>query len=126
MVVDEAELPDGAWEGAWSTVATDGALAGGVRRSSDVGASVRFEADDVLAMAVVMSRASSRGKVAARWDPSATTSVLDLAGRPKTYRWVAISTRWGTPGTRLVTVTLRTGGDEVTDIDGFVVLRDAG
>ncbi|MET0773141.1 MAG: serine hydrolase [Candidatus Limnocylindrales bacterium] len=126
VIVDEAELPADAWEGAWSAVAADGAIAGGVRRSTDPGASVRFETDGVLGMAVVMSRASTRGRVAIRWDASSTATTLDLGARPKTYRWVAISTRWGNPRTRRVTVTLRTGGADVTEIDGFVVLRVAG
>ena len=126
VIVDEAELPADAWEGAWSVVAADGAIAGGVRRSTDPGASVRFETDCVLGMAVVMSRASTRGRVAIRWDASSTATTLDLGARPKTYRWVAISTRWGNPRTRGVTVTLRTGGADVTEIDGFVVLRVAG
>jgi D-alanyl-D-alanine carboxypeptidase len=122
VVVDEAELPGSAWAGVWSSVAADGALAGRVRRSTDAGASVRFEADGVLGMAVVMSRASTRGRVAVRWDASSTTT-LDLGVRPKTHRWVAISTRWADPATRRVTVTLRTGGSEITEVDGFIVLR---
>jgi Beta-lactamase len=126
VVVDEAELPSDAWDGTWSAMAADGAIAGVVRRSTDQGASVRFETDGVLGMAVIMSRASTRGRVAVRWGASSTTTTLDLGARPKTYRWVAISSRWGNPGTRLVTVTLRTGGADLTEIDGFVVLRDAG
>jgi hypothetical protein len=123
VVVDEADLPDGAWDGAWSSVAIDGAIAGRVRRSTDAGASVRFEADGVLGMAVVMSRAATRGRVAVRWGTSGTTTTLDLGSKPRTYRWVAVSTRWSDPGSRRVTVTLRTGGSDITEIDGFVILR---
>jgi hypothetical protein len=126
VVVDESALPDDAWDGAWSSAAVDGAIAGRVRRSRDAGASVRFEADGVVGLAVVMSRATTRGRVGVRWGTSSTTTTLDLGSRPKTHRWVAISTRWGDPGTRRVTVTLRTGGDDITEIDGFVLLRDAG
>jgi hypothetical protein len=124
-VVDESALPDDAWAGTWSSVAAEGALTGRVRRSTDQGASVSFETDRVLAMAVVMSRAPTRGRVAVRWDAS-TTTTLDLGTPPKASRWVAIGTRWGSPGTRRVTVTLRTGGADISEIDGFVVLRDPG
>ena len=72
-----------------------------------------------------MSRARTRGKVAVGWDASDAFS-LDLGVAPKTTRWVAVGTRWGNPATRQVTVTLRTGGADITEIDGFVVLRDAG
>lgn len=126
VVVDDAELPADAWTGAWSSVAADGALAGRVRRSTEAGASVRFDANGVLAMAVVMSRASTRGRVSVRWGASTTTTTLNLGARPKTPRWVATSTRWGNLAARSVTVTLRTGGAAVTEVDGFVILRDAG
>ena len=50
---------------------------------------------------------------------------LDLGMAPKADPWVAIGTRWGSPGPP-VTVTLRTGGADISEVDGFVVLRDAG
>ena len=78
-----------------------------------------------MAMAVVMTRASTRGRVGIRWDVAATTT-FDLGVGPKTLRWIVASTRWGSTATRHVTVTLLTGSPESTDIDGFVVLRAAG
>ncbi|MFN8519741.1 MAG: hypothetical protein U0667_10220 [Chloroflexota bacterium] len=75
-------------------------------------------------MAVVMTRASTRGAVSIRWDDSAARTI-DLGARPKTVRWVAASTRWGSAQTHQVRVTVR-GGGGFTDVDGFVVLRDAG
>ncbi len=125
-VVDEDALEAGAWEGAWSTVSSGGSLGDRVRRSTAAGSSVRLEVADALALAVVMTRASTRGRVAIRWDDAATSVTADMGARPKTLRWVAASTRWGTARTRTVVVTLRDGGPEITDIDGFVVLRDAG
>jgi D-alanyl-D-alanine carboxypeptidase len=124
-VVDEDELPDAAWQGSWRSVAADGAIGDAIRRSSTTGSLVRYEAEGVRAMAVVMSRASTRGRVAIRWG-DADATVLDLGVRPRTLRWVASSIRWGSAGTRAVTLTLRTGAPEMTEVDGFVVLRDAG
>lgn len=125
-VVDERDLAGSAWEGDWTSVASDGSLAGRVGRSTTAGSLVRFEADGVLGLAVIMTRASDRGRVTIRWDDSATTATLDLGVRPRAPRWVATSTRWASARSRVVTVTLRTGAPALTDIDGFVVLRDAG
>lgn len=124
-VVDEASLDDSAWDGAWRSVALEGALGGRVRRSSAKGTRVRFETHGVVALAVVMARASTRGRVAVRWTGSENARIIDLGRAPRTLRWVAGSDRWGSAATRRVTVTLRSGAPELTDIDGFVVLRDA-
>jgi hypothetical protein len=86
---------------------------------------VRFAADGVRAMAVIMTRASTRGRVAIRWDDASPATTLDLGVRPKAVRWVVASSRWGSVGAHEVTVTVRSGGG-LTDVDGFVVLRDAG
>jgi len=124
-VIDEAALDEGAWAGTWRSVALPGSLAGTVRRSTAAGSSVRFEADGVRAVAVVMARASTRGRVVVRWAGSSASATLDLGKAPRTLRWVASSRRWGTAGARGVTVTLRSGAPESTDVDGFVILRDA-
>ncbi len=126
QVIDEATLDEGAWAGTWRSVALPGSLAGIVRRSTTTGSSVRFEADGVRAVAVVMARASTRGRVAVHWAGSSTSATLDLGKAPRTLRWVASSRRWSSAGARRVTVTLRSGAPEATDIDGFVILRDAG
>jgi D-alanyl-D-alanine carboxypeptidase len=125
-VTDEDDLAGAAWDGAWTSVVSDGSIGDGVSRSIAAGSSVRFEAADVLAMAVVMTRASTRGRVRIRWDDATTTTTVDLGLRPKTLRWVAASSRWSSAATRHVTVTLRSGAPESTDIDAFVVLRAAG
>lgn len=125
-VIDDADVDGAAWAGTWAEVMSHGSLADGVRRSLTKGSLVRFEADGVLAMAVVMTRASTRGRVEVRWGDAAAATTIDLGTRPKVVRWVATSRRWGGAGARVVTVTVRAGGAEVTDIDGFVVLRDVG
>jgi hypothetical protein len=124
-VIDEASLDGAAWDGSWSSAASAGSIEGRVRRSSATGSVVRFAADGVRAMAVIMTRASTRGRVAIRWDDASPATTLDLGVRPKAVRWVVASSRWGSLGAHEVTVTVRSGGG-LTDVDGFVVLRDAG
>jgi CubicO group peptidase (beta-lactamase class C family) len=125
-VIDDADVPGGAWAGSWASVAVADALRGRVMRSSATGSSVSFEADGVRAMAVVLTRAATRGRVAIRWDTAATATTLDLGVRPAARRWVATSIRWADAATHGVSITLRSGAPELSDVDAFVVLRDPG
>jgi hypothetical protein len=122
-LVDQGD-PSIATAGDWSTAGSDGALGGSVLTSDVKGSAISFGAVGVRAVGVVTLRAAPLGHVGVAWD-GGTATALDLAGSPRQPRWIAAASRWSDPGAHQVTVTLRTGAPHRTDIDGFVVLRDA-
>ena len=110
------------YSGAWGTSTSSLFSGGSVRRSSTNGASATFTFTG-RAIALVTTRAVTRGKVKVYVDGVFVTHV-DPTASPTMYRGIAWQMTWSSSRTRTVKLVVEgTVGRPRFDLDGFAVLR---
>ena len=109
------------WAGAWRSVASAAYSGGSARYASTAGATATYRFTG-RSIAIVTTRASTRGKVRVLIDGVAAATV-DLRGTTL-YRAIVWQKSWSASGTHTIRlVVLGTVGRPRVDVDAFVVLK---
>jgi hypothetical protein len=109
--------------GTWRTQASGNFLGGGTWYASAAGASASYKTTGLRSIAIVTTKASSRGSFKVYID-GALKATINCHTTATSYRQVAYQFTWSTPGTHTIKiVVLGTAGHPRVDFDGVLLLK---
>jgi hypothetical protein len=109
--------------GTWHTQASGNFLGGGTWYASAAGASASYKTTGLRSIAIVTTKASSRGSFKVYID-GALKATINCHTTATSYRQVAYQFTWSTPGTHTIKiVVLGTAGHPRVDFDGVLLLK---
>ena len=111
------------YTGTWGTGTGSGYSGGSVRYASTAGRYATFTTTTARSIAIVTTKASSRGSFKVYVDNVYKGTISTYSTTTK-YRQLVFQYAWTTPGTHKIKIyVVGTSGHPRVDVDGFVVLR---